>query len=139
MAKAAEHYEKALALQPDDLLLLNNVAYLEAAVLDKVPQAVERARRALALNPVNADLMDTLGFALTKKGEYPEAIGLLRRASRVQASATTYAHLAMAQLKGGFRDDAIASLTRAKALRPDADAQREIDAVERELNGSTGG
>ena len=139
MAKAAENYEQALALQPDDLLLLNNVAYLEAAVLDKVPQAIERARRALAVNPVNVDLMDTLGYALTKKGEYPEAIGLLRRASRVQANPTTFAHLAMAQLKGGFREDAIASLTRAKALKPDEDAQREIDAVDRELNGSTGG
>lgn len=139
MQKAAEYFEQALALQPDDLLLMNNVAYLEAAELDKVSQAIERARRALAVSPVNADLMDTLGYALTKKGEYPEAIGLLRRASRVQASPTTYAHLAMAQLKGGFREDAIASLTRAKALKPDEDAQRAIDEVDRELNGSTGG
>jgi len=140
MLKAAEYFEQALALKPDDLLLLNNVAYLEAAVLNKVPEAIERARRALAVNPVNADLMDTLGYALTQKGEYPEAIGLLRRASRVQANPTTYAHLAMAQLKGGFREDAIASLTRAKALKPDADAQRAIDAVDRELGGSaTGG
>jgi len=139
MTKAAEHFEQALALQPDDLLLLNNVAYLEAAVLNKVPQAIERARRALAVNPVNADLMDTLGYALTQKGEYPEAIGLLRRASRVQANPMTYAHLAMAQLKAGFREDAVASLTRAKALKPEEDAQREIDAVDRALNGSTGG
>jgi uncharacterized protein HemY len=93
----------------------------------------------LAVNPVNVDLMDTLGYALAKKGEYPEAIGLLRRASRVQANPTTFAHLAMAQLRGGFREDAIASLTRAKALKPDEDAQREIDAIDRELNGSTGG
>jgi tetratricopeptide (TPR) repeat protein len=139
MTKAVENYEKALALQPDDLLLLNNVAYLEAAELGKVSEAIERARRALAVNPVNADLMDTLGYSLTKKGDYPEAIGLLRRASRIQANPTTYAHLALAQWKGGFREDATASLTRAKALRPDSEAQREINLVEREMNGRTDG
>lgn len=138
-AEAAAAFEESLTIHPEDLAALNNLAFLEAAYLNKASQSVERARRAFAVNLANADLMDTLGFALFKIGELPEAITLLRRASRAQPSAIVFAHLAAAQLAAGRRGEAVESLNRAKALRFDPEAQRAIDELTKTLGDSTGG
>ncbi len=125
--EAAKCFEQSLTIQSDDLAAINNLAFLEAKELNKVPQAVERARKAFAINQNNADLMDTLGFALMKSGQIPEALSLLRRSARSQPTAMAYAHLAQAQFLAGRKDEARISLDRAKALRPDIEAQKEID------------
>lgn len=128
-AEAAKLFEQALAIRPDDLPIINNVAYLEAGNLKTVPQAIERARKAAAVNPINPDLMDTLGFALMRAGELPEAVHLLRRSARLQPTAMVYAHLAEALQLSGRSDEAKASLKIAVGLKPDAEAQEAIDKI----------
>ena len=118
---------------------VNNLAYLEAKVLNKIPQAVERARKAFATNQTNPDLMDTLGFALMKSGQIPEALSLIRRSARAQPTAMAYGHLAEAQLLSGRKVEAQESLERARALRPDAEAQEQIDLVAKSLAAASGG
>lgn len=127
MVEAAAAFEAALVLRPDDFSAINNLAFLEASALDKVPQAIARGRAAFVKNPQNTDLMDTLGYALTKAGQYQEAIGLLRRSSRIKPSAIVFAHLAQAQIAAGQRSEALLTLERAKSLKPDAETQKEID------------
>ena len=128
-AEAAKLFEQALAIRPDDLPIINNVAYLEAGNLKTVPQAIERARKAAAVNPINPDLMDTLGFALMRAGELPEAVHLLRRSARLQPTAMVYAHLAEALQLSGRSDEAKASLKIAAGLKPDAEAQEAMDKI----------
>ncbi|MSR69572.1 MAG: tetratricopeptide repeat protein [Phycisphaerales bacterium] len=135
-ALAADSFEKSLSFNPTDMAALNNIAYIEARDLNKAAQAVKRARKALIDYPISTDLMDTLGYALTKVGEYPEAITLLGRASRIQPSAMVFAHLAAAQLAAGRHADAVLSITRAKALTADADAAAECAIVEKLLSAS---
>ena len=139
VVEAAKWFEQSLTIQKDDLAAINNLAYLEAKVLNKIPQAIERARNAFAINQSNPDLMDTLGFALMKSGQLPEALSLLRRSSRTQPTAMAYAHLAEAQLLSGRKEEAQASLERAKALRPDAEAQEQIDLVAKSLDATPRG
>ncbi len=134
--EAALAFEKSLEIRKEDLGALNNLAYLEAKYLNKVPQAVERSRRAFVVNQTNPDVMDTLGYALMKSGELPEAINLLRRSARSQPTAMAYGHLAEAQAIGGRKSEATVSLERAKALRPDSDAQEQIDIVSKLLDGA---
>ena len=137
--EAAKWFEQSLTIQKDDLAAINNLAYLEAKVLNKIPQAVERARKAFATNQTNPDLMDTLGFALMKSGQIPEALSLIRRSTRAQPTAMAYGHLAEAQVLSGRKVEAEESLERARALRPDAEAQEQIDLVAKSLAAASGG
>ncbi len=132
-AAAADAFEKSLAYIATDMASLNNLAYIEARELNKAAKAIERARAGLVDHPASTDLMDTLGYALTKAGEYPEAITLLGRAGRIQPSAMVFAHLAAAQFAAGRVGDATASMKRAKALPRDAEAEAELAIVEKLL------
>ena len=135
--EAATAFEKALEIRNDDLPSINNVAYLEARNMSTVPKAIERARKAIAVSPTNPDLMDTLGFALMKSGQLPEASNLLRRAARVQPTAMVYAHLAEVLQLSGRTSEAKASLQIAIALNPDSEAQEAIDQVNELFNTSS--
>ncbi len=137
--EAAKWFEQSLTIKSDDLAAINNLAFLEAKVLNKIPQAVERARKAFATNQSNPDLMDTLGFALMKAGNIPEALSLIRRSARAQPTAMAYGHLAEAQFISGRKVEAQESLERARALRPDAEAQEQIDLVAKSLAAGSGG
>ena len=132
-AGAANAFERSVALVPTDMASLNNLAYIEARDLNKAAQGAARARKALVDYPASADLMDTLGYSLTKLGEFPEAITLLRRAGRIQPSAMTFAHLAAAQLGAGRPAEAVVALKRAKAFPADTEAAAEIAGVEKLL------
>jgi tetratricopeptide (TPR) repeat protein len=137
--EAGKWFEQSLAIRQDDMAAINNLAYIEAKFLNKVPQAIERARNAFVTNPANADLMDTLGYCLMKSGQVPEALSLMRRSTRSQPTAMAYAHLAEGQLLSGRKDEALGSLERAKALRPDAEAQEQIDTVTKSLDAAPRG
>ena len=138
-AEAAKWFEQSLAIRQDDMAAINNLAYIEAKFLNKIPQAVERARSAFATNQSSADLMDTLGYSLMKSGQLPEAVNLMRRSARTQPTSMAYAHLAEGQLLSGRKDEALGSLERAKALRPDAEAQEQIDMVTQSLDAAPRG
>ena len=123
---AGDAFTKALALQPTNSAVINNLAFIEAMDPSRVTSAIERARSALAADPVNVDLMDTLGYALMNANQLPEALSYLQRASRVRPTATVFAHLARAQALLGRASEAEDSIRRALALSPDAEATREI-------------
>ena len=137
-AAAADAFAKCLAIHADSTAAINNLAFIEAMDPSKVTSAIERSRIALAHEPANVDLMDTLGYALTKANQLPEALSHLQRAARMRATAPTYAHLAMVQALLGRRSEAEESIRRARALRPDAEASREIDEAEKKLTESQG-
>ncbi|MBR1712251.1 MAG: tetratricopeptide repeat protein [Alloprevotella sp.] len=66
-------YDKALQLQPSNVLVLNNYAYflsLEGKELDK---AVEMSRQAVDAEPQNATYLDTYAWCLYSNGEYQQA------------------------------------------------------------------
>ena len=137
--EAGKWFEQSLAIRKDDMAAINNLAYIEAKFLNKIPQAVERARSAFATNQSSADLMDTLGYSLMKSGQLPEAVNLMRRSARTQPTSMAYAHLAEGQMLSGRKDEALGSLERAKALRPDAEAQEQIDMVTKSLDAAPRG
>lgn len=78
-AASIQHYKTLLAAQPDNALLLNNLAF--AAGRAKDPKALEYAQKASSLAPNNPAIMDTLGVLLVENGDSARGIELLRKAA----------------------------------------------------------
>ena len=76
-AKAA--LERALALDPDDVMVRTVNAWYMCWVEGRTEDAVVYARRTLEQDPLSLDLNTRLGMFLYHAREYDEAIAVLRR------------------------------------------------------------
>ena len=131
-AGAAKVYEKLLAFKGDSVPALNNLSYLYSERLNQPAQAVELARNARALAPVNPSVADTLGWVLFQQGEYPQALELSKEAAgKMTDNPEVQYHLGMAYYMMGNADSALNAFQRALALSVDfpskADAQGRVD------------
>jgi putative PEP-CTERM system TPR-repeat lipoprotein len=98
--RAIAEYEAALKQQPNQPLLLNNLAWLYHEKNDA--RALDLARRAHELAPRNAAIADTLGVVLVSRDALDEAIPLLREAANGSAgTAEIQYHLADALRRKG--------------------------------------
>jgi len=79
LTEAEAEYRTALRLDPNFVPALVNLADLyRARGMDD--EGSELLRRAMAIEPDNADVRYALGLYLVRKHDYPEALDLLRRA-----------------------------------------------------------
>lgn len=82
--RAAEAYERSLALEPDDWEVANNLAWIRAANADPrlrdPDRAVALARRAQQRMPDHAFVLGTLAAALASAEQWDEAIDAQARA-----------------------------------------------------------
>ena len=78
-AKAA--LQQALALQPDQPLLLNFLGYAELERGENLGSAEAMIRKASELAPDDASITDSLGWAEFKRGKVDEAIVTLQKAA----------------------------------------------------------
>ncbi len=77
------------------------------------PTAVEQFRRAVTIDPENAEYLDNFGYALLQAGQPAEALAQIRRATEVDPSrVVAYNHLADAARVVGDTVGAIAALER---------------------------
>src|SRR4029077_9133391 len=72
--KARDAYEKLLALKPDSVSALNNLAYLYAEHLNQLDRGYELAEKARTLEQNAAEIADTLGWILYRRGDYQQAL-----------------------------------------------------------------
>jgi predicted Zn-dependent protease len=97
-------------------ITLNHLAVLLRSD-NKAPAAVLLARRAVALIPKNSALQDTLGWALLKSGQAPEAVAVLAKAHELAPDDPQQLYrLAVAQDEAGNRDAARQNLQAALAM-----------------------
>jgi tetratricopeptide (TPR) repeat protein len=124
--KARESYEKVLALSPDSILGLNNLAYLYAERLNGLGKAYELAQKARALQPADAMVADTLGWILYRRGDYQQALVLLQEsASKLPENPEVQFHLGMANYMMGQREAARTALQRATKSTEDFSGREE--------------
>ena len=98
--KAIAYYNKALALQPENVLALNNLADLYNKQHN--PEALSLAQRAYKLAPQSAAIIDTYASVLISQGNIAAGIPLLEKA--VELSPESYDivyHLAKAYALNG--------------------------------------
>ena len=67
---AVGHYRKAIDLDSNNVVALNNLAYLLSRDKAKVDEALALARRAKESDPDSPQVMDTLGWLYYRKGLY---------------------------------------------------------------------
>jgi len=73
-------YEQILAQAPDNLVALNNAAYLSSSLHEALDTALARAQRALKIGGDKAALYDTLAAVYLARGETAKARQALERA-----------------------------------------------------------
>jgi len=124
--KARDSYEKVLALSPDFVLSLNNLAYLYAERLNRLDRAYELAQKARALQPADAMVADTLGWILYRRGDYQQALALLQEsASKLPENPEVQFHLGMANYMMGQTEAARTALQRATKSTEDFSGKEE--------------
>lgn len=124
--KARDVYNQALGVDPDNVLALNNLAYISADAGENLDQAMTFAERAKKRMPKSASVSDTLGYVYYRKNLTEQAIHELQSAVDADPKNAAYRlHLAMALLKRG--DKSGAKREAATALRTaDTDQQQKI-------------
>lgn len=101
--QAVEAYRAVLAVAPDSIVALNNLAYLLVEASDGVhPEALTHARRAYEVSKGSGVIADTYGWVLFRTGETGQAERVLRDAvARQPAMAELRLHLARVLLAQG--------------------------------------
>ncbi|MGZ8254031.1 MAG: XrtA/PEP-CTERM system TPR-repeat protein PrsT, partial [Burkholderiaceae bacterium] len=78
---AASHYQAVLAVEPNNVVALNNLAWIAGQTND--PKALQYAERAVKLAPDSAPVLDTMGTLLVAKGDARRGVDYLGRAARI--------------------------------------------------------
>ncbi len=87
-------YEEALALEPENHLVLNNYSYSLAERNMQIERAFEMAQKAVKAQPENTSYLDTIGWVYFRMGEYERAEQYVRQAiEKGGANAILYEHL----------------------------------------------
>jgi tetratricopeptide (TPR) repeat protein len=112
--EAADAYNKVLNLDPDNALVLNNLAYMSADLGTNLDQAQTYAERAKKKAPNNADVADTLGYVYLQKNLNVQALQIFRQNVQDHPEVSSFHfHLAMALLKQGDKQGAKAEASKA--------------------------
>lgn len=131
-AQAAQHYRAALDLQPNNPLVLNNLAWVSGQL--KAPKAIEYAEKANQLAPNQPPFMDTLAMLLADKGETAKAIELLRKALVIAPQAAAIQlNLAKVLISTGKKDEARKELETLAKLGDKFPGQVEVSKLQKEL------
>lgn len=109
--QAIEQYEILLKANPQNVLALNNLAWMYQAAQDK--RALPAAENAHKLAPDNPAVMDTLGWILVQQGNAQRGLPLIQQAySKQPDNLSLHYHLASALARNGDRARAIAEFER---------------------------
>ena len=96
-----------LATDPDDVNALNALGYTLADRTTRYEEALQLISRALALQPNEPAIMDSMGWVLFRKGRYDESVIYLRRAYETFPDPEVAAHLGEVLWVKGDTDAAI--------------------------------
>ena len=125
-ATAIARYKAVLAIDPDNTVALNNLAWTLGEAGD--PKAREYAERAYQLAPFQPNVVDTLGWTLVRTGDVARGTQLLRVASNLApGNNEIHLHLGRALLKSGDKDGArkvlepLTKLDSAPVIKADAE------------------
>ena len=78
--KAFNSYEKALKINPEGIIVLNNYAYYLSEEGERLTDALKMAKKVIDVEPNNPTYLDTYGWILYKMGLHSEAKNVFRQA-----------------------------------------------------------
>ncbi len=120
-AESAQLYERLLKLEPDNIIAMNNLAWIICEVQGKPQEALDLAQRGLKIAPNYYDLIDTRGVIYYRLGELDKAIRDFNECIKLYPGITpssigTRFYLARALSELGQKDKAIQYLKEALEL-----------------------
>ncbi len=120
-AESAKLYQQVIELEPDNVIAINNLAWIMCEEQDKYQQALELAQRGLEIAPDYIDLIDTRGVAYYRLGKFNKAVQDLTRCVKLYPTETpsavaSYFHLGRALASLGQKDEAIENLNKTLEL-----------------------
>jgi len=122
---AISNYRKALGIEPNSVMALNNLAFLlaEHGQAQQLDEALKLAQQVRAIVPNSGNIDDTMGWVYYKKGIYPSAVQQFEDAvhqdeKSLAPSPLHHYHLAMACLMSGDRKRGNEELNKALKLNP---------------------
>lgn len=126
MLTDAEHSQRmisdlrrALALSPDNPMLLNALGYTLTIHSDQLDEAHALISRALAQQPEDAATLDSMGWVLYKLGRHKEARHFLQQAHAQYPDPEVTGHLVQVLWALGEKQQALDLLQRALEQKPD--------------------
>ena len=131
-AQAGEFKANAAAMQslvddhPDDAGLLNALGYLLTDEMDRHVEAHGYLQKALAAEPDNPAIIDSMGWVLFNLGEHEAALGYLERAFEMYPDPEVAAHIVDVQLALGNEDAAQQLLRESLKEHPDSPHLQEL-------------
>jgi tetratricopeptide (TPR) repeat protein len=137
-AESAILYERLLALEPDNLIAINNLAWIMSEDQNKYQEALELAQRGLKIAPDYFDLVDTRGVIYYRLGEFDKAASDFSRCiksgpSTAPAGVATRFYLARTLVELGENSQALEQLNRALDLQSSIGGLSEADLHEARL------
>ena len=121
-------------IDPNNPIVLNNLAFLLAESGDNLEEALTKATRAKQLLPGLAEISDTLGWIYLKKNTVGNAIEVFRKSVALEPGNPQYKyHLGMAYLRAGDNSDAKQQLEALLEMKPDtsvaSDARKMLASI----------
>lgn len=128
---AEKDLTKALELRPDEPELLNYLGYAWIDRGENLKTALGMVEKAVAANPRSGAIVDSLGWAHYRLGDYKKAVEILEQAVELEAGDPEINnHLGDAYWMVGRKDEADFQWRRVLTLKPDdnvrADAERKL-------------
>lgn len=121
----------ALKLRPEEPELLNYLGYAWIDRGERLKEALGMVERAVAANPQSGAVVDSLGWAHYRLGDYKKAVEILEQAVELEAGDPEINnHLGDAYWMAGRKDEAVFQWRRVLTLDPDAavkaDAEKKL-------------
>ncbi|MBZ4676266.1 MAG: hypothetical protein JG782_885 [Anaerophaga sp.] len=107
--KSFQHYEEALKIDENNIIVLNNYSYYLALENRDLDRAERMSAKTVELEPGNATYLDTYAWVLFKKGRYTEAKFIMERAidNLKEPSGVIYEHYGDILYKTGDIEGAV--------------------------------
>ena len=133
--KAVERYRAVLAVSPNDVVALNNLAYALAVRMGQPEEAIGLAERAMTLTAGKSiEVADTLAWTQHLLGRDADAIQILERVVRAApARAELRLHAAVVYGALGKLEQAEVELREAVRLDPELEKRDEVKALRAKL------
>ena len=126
MRKAVTVLEGLVEDSPEDAALLNALGYLLTDQFDRHAEARGYIQKALAMDPDNPAIIDSMGWVLFRLGEHQAALDYLERAYRLEADPEIAAHLVDVRWALGDREQALELLRTTLERNPGSRHLQEV-------------
>jgi tetratricopeptide (TPR) repeat protein len=124
---ARQYYEKAIAIDPNNPLALNNLAYMLTLTNGDLDLALTYARTAQQKLPSFVEVNDTIGWIYLKKNWIDDAIGSFRLLTeQAPQNPEFHYHLGLALYQQGSLAEAMDECKMALLDKPEPDMDKDI-------------